>query len=41
MLEIVGNPQVVNPDPLLRRIARQRGWQVMHLRPDAPIAQSA
>jgi HAD superfamily hydrolase (TIGR01490 family) len=41
VLEIVGNPQVVNPDPLLRRVARQRGWQVMHLRPDAPVAQSA
>lgn len=33
MLEIVGNPKVVNPDPLLRRVARQRGWQVMQLRP--------
>jgi HAD superfamily hydrolase (TIGR01490 family) len=41
MLEIVGHPQVVNPDPLLRRIARQRGWQVMQLRPDDPVAQSA
>ncbi len=32
MLETVGHPQVVNPDPLLRRIARQRGWTVMQLR---------
>lgn len=33
MLEIVGHPQVVNPDALLRRVARRRGWQVMQLRP--------
>ncbi|MBI3768632.1 MAG: HAD family hydrolase [Deltaproteobacteria bacterium] len=41
MLEIVGHPQVVNPDPLLRRIARQRGWQVMQLRLDDRVALSA
>jgi len=41
MLEIVGHPQVVNPDPLLRRVARQRGWNVMQLRYDDPIAVSA
>ncbi len=41
MLEIVGNPQVVNPDPLLRRIARQRGWQVLQLRLDDRVALSA
>jgi HAD superfamily hydrolase (TIGR01490 family) len=41
MLEIVGHPQVVNPDPLLRRVARQRGWQVLQLRPDDHVAQSA
>ncbi len=28
MLERVGNPRVVSPDPRLRREARQRGWQV-------------
>jgi putative phosphoserine phosphatase/1-acylglycerol-3-phosphate O-acyltransferase len=32
MLEIVGHPQIVNPDPLLRRVARRRGWEVMQLR---------
>ncbi len=41
MLEIVGHPQVVNPDPLLRRVARQRGWNVMQLRYDDPVAASA
>ena len=41
MLEIVGHPQVVNPDPLLRRIARQRGWEVMQLRLDDRVALSA
>ncbi len=28
MLEAVGHPVVVNPDPRLRRIARRRGWPV-------------
>lgn len=28
MLERVGNPRVVNPDPRLRRRAAQRGWSV-------------
>ena len=41
MLEIVGHPQVVNPDPLLRRIARQRGWEVLQLRLDDRVALSA
>jgi HAD superfamily hydrolase (TIGR01490 family) len=41
MLEIVGHPQVVNPDPLLRRLARQRGWEVLQLRHDARVAASA
>ncbi len=41
MLEIVGHPQVVNPDPFLRRVARQRGWQTVQLRPDEHVAQSA
>ena len=30
MLELVGNPVAVNPDPALARIARERGWRVMH-----------
>jgi len=31
MLRVVGNPVVVNPDPDLRRIAREEGWEVLHL----------
>jgi HAD superfamily hydrolase (TIGR01490 family) len=31
MLECVGHPVVVNPDATLRRIARDRGWEVVHL----------
>jgi hypothetical protein len=27
MLEAVGNPVVVNPDKVLRRMAQERGWQ--------------
>jgi HAD superfamily hydrolase (TIGR01490 family) len=41
MLEIVGHPQIVNPDPLLRRLARRRGWSVMQLRGGARAAQPA
>jgi HAD superfamily hydrolase (TIGR01490 family) len=29
MLELVGNPRVVNPDRALRRIARERDWPVL------------
>jgi phosphoserine phosphatase len=29
MLEAVGHPVVVNPDPALAEIARQEGWQTM------------
>jgi len=32
LLEAVGRPVAVNPDPRLRRIARLRGWPVLHLR---------
>jgi len=28
MLERVGHPRVINPDPRLRRRARVRGWEV-------------
>lgn len=28
LLEVVGEPRVVNPDPRLRRLARRRGWPV-------------
>ena len=30
MLELVGNPVAVNPDTALARIARERGWRVIH-----------
>ena len=29
VLELVGNPRVVNPDRLLRRLARKRGWEIV------------
>ncbi|MDP9433097.1 MAG: HAD-IB family hydrolase [Actinomycetota bacterium] len=32
MLECVGTPVAVNPDPDLRRIARERGWQIKDFR---------
>jgi HAD superfamily hydrolase (TIGR01490 family) len=40
MLEIVGHPEVVNPDPRLRREARRRGWNVhrISLRDRAPVS---
>jgi HAD superfamily hydrolase (TIGR01490 family) len=31
MLRAVGNAVVVNPDPELRRIALQEGWEIIHL----------
>jgi HAD superfamily hydrolase (TIGR01490 family) len=41
MLELVGHPQVVNPDPLLRRLARRRGWTVLRPRLDGSVALPA
>ncbi|HLK10305.1 MAG TPA: HAD family hydrolase [Candidatus Binatia bacterium] len=35
VLERVGRPRVVNPDPRLRRAAARRGWPVVRLRLDA------
>lgn len=29
VLELVGHPRIVNPDRLLRREARRRGWQIV------------
>jgi len=29
LLELVGEPVAVNPDPRLRRVARRRGWRVL------------
>ena len=41
-LELVGEPRIVNPDPRLRRVARQRGWPVLELpRPSSSVASSA
>jgi phosphoserine phosphatase len=31
MLEIVGHPEIVNPDPRLRREAKKRGWNIMQI----------
>jgi HAD superfamily hydrolase (TIGR01490 family) len=33
VLDRVGEPRVVNPDPRLRRVARRRGWPVLDLAP--------
>jgi HAD superfamily hydrolase (TIGR01490 family) len=30
MLRAVGHPVVVNPDPELRRVAREEGWELVH-----------
>ena len=32
LLELVGHPRIVHPDPPLRRLARQRGWPVLRPR---------
>jgi len=32
VLELVGHPRVVNPDRLLRREARRRGWEIVDAR---------
>ena len=36
VLERVGRPRVVNPDPRLRRVALARGWPVVWCRADGP-----
>jgi HAD superfamily hydrolase (TIGR01490 family) len=33
MLELVGHPEIVNPDPRLRREAKRRGWPIMDISP--------
>jgi len=38
LLERVGEPRVVNPDPRLRRTAGRRGWPVLQLRLDETAA---
>ena len=39
MLELVGNPVVVNPDRELGRIARSRGWEVRNFRHRVPLRE--
>jgi phosphoserine phosphatase len=48
MLEVVGHPVAVNPDAELRRVARERGWEILRfdrlgrrLRVSATIASAA
>ncbi|MFM7735673.1 MAG: HAD family hydrolase [Alphaproteobacteria bacterium] len=38
VLEIVGQPRVVNPDRLLRREARRRGWAILDPTRDVRVA---
>jgi HAD superfamily hydrolase (TIGR01490 family) len=40
MLEIVGQPRVVNPDRLLRRHAQRRGWPIVKVAHGAPPAEA-
>jgi len=40
MLELVGQPRVVNPDRLLRRHARRRGWPILQVARGAPDGAS-
>jgi HAD superfamily hydrolase (TIGR01490 family) len=39
LLECVGNPSAVNPDRALRRIAVERGWQILEFRHPIPLAR--
>jgi HAD superfamily hydrolase (TIGR01490 family) len=43
VLEMVGNPRVVNPDRLLKREARRRGWQMLAFpaSPEKSLAREA
>lgn len=41
MLERVGEPRVVNPDPRLRRLARRRGWDARIWRAGQPTHPAA
>ena len=40
VLDRVGHPRVVHPDPRLRRIAQRRGWQVLRPRLDEVVEAS-
>jgi HAD superfamily hydrolase (TIGR01490 family) len=39
LLETVGHPTVVNPDRGLRRVAHDRGWQVLEFRHPIPLSR--
>lgn len=39
LLEAVGRPSVVNPDRSLRKIASDRGWQVLEFRHPIPLSR--
>jgi HAD superfamily hydrolase (TIGR01490 family) len=39
LLEVVGHPTVVNPDRGLRRVAADRGWQVLEFRHPVPLSR--
>jgi HAD superfamily hydrolase (TIGR01490 family) len=41
VLDRVGHPRVVHPDPRLRRLAQQRGWQVLRPRLAGPARARA
>jgi HAD superfamily hydrolase (TIGR01490 family) len=41
VLDRVGHPRVVHPDPRLRRLAQRRGWQVLRPRLGEPAGASA
>ena len=41
LLELVGHPHVLNPDPSLAKIARQRGWPMQRFAPRAAGAREA
>ncbi len=41
MLDAVGHPRVVNPDPRLARVARKRGWRVLRWARTGPIVPRA
>ena len=39
MLEAVGHPVAVNPDRVLRRLAREREWEILTFRRSVPLRQ--
>lgn len=41
LLEMVGHPVAVNPDPTLRRVARDRNWPMVHFARKAKLTATA